>query len=299
MSESEAVCPSEWASIREALLQQLESDRLLGVRAIPVALATVAPRGASSRPHAPTARADVVRSESSPASRPPREPVRRPVETREPAPRRSNSAAGSGAALTERDRRLAVLDEGQVKDCRKCGLCESRTQTVFGSGSSTARIVFVGEAPGFEEDRQGIPFVGRAGELLTNMIRAMGLTRDQVYICNVLKCRPPNNRTPAADEIAACSPYLFEQLSVIEPEVIVALGAPAARTLLNTTSSIGALRGRFHDFQASGTPLSGRTIPLMPTYHPAYLLRTPSDKAKTWADLQAVMERLGLPLPTR
>lgn len=200
----------------------------------------------------------------------------------------------------DRDQASALdqIDVERVKGCRKCGLCETRTNTVFGVGSSSARLVFVGEAPGFEEDAQGIPFVGRAGELLDKMIVAMGLKRDEVYICNVLKCRPPNNRTPGADEIAACSPYLFEQLSIIKPEVIVALGAPAARTMLNTDDAIGRLRGKFYDFHLPGSAMAGEPIPLMPTYHPAYLLRTPQDKAKTWADLQQVMQRLGLPSRT-
>ncbi len=202
-------------------------------------------------------------------------------------------AVGTGADQAEA---LARLDAEQVTDCRKCGLCERRTKTVFGSGSPRARLVFVGEAPGFEEDRQGLPFVGRAGDLLTRMIVAMGLRREDVYICNVLKCRPPQNRDPSADEIVSCRPYLFEQLSIIQPEVIVALGAPAARTLLDTTESIGRLRGRFHDFHISGSAMTGDPTPLMPTYHPAYLLRSPDQKAKAWSDLQAVMKRLDLPL---
>jgi DNA polymerase len=167
---------------------------------------------------------------------------------------------------------------------------------VFGQGSANAAVVFVGEAPGFEEDRQGLAFVGPAGQLLTRMIVAMTLTREEVFICNVLKCRPPNNRDPAPDEVAACSPYLMKQLEIIQPEVIVALGAPAARTLLGTKASIGQLRGRFHDFYLEG-PLGGSAIPLMPTYHPAYLLRSPNQKAKSWADLQVVMEKLGLKRP--
>ncbi|MCH7721123.1 MAG: uracil-DNA glycosylase, partial [Planctomycetes bacterium] len=147
-----------------------------------------------------------------------------------------------------KDKRLKVLDEEQVKSCTKCGLAETRKKTVFGQGNGAARLVFVGEAPGADEDRQGLAFVGRAGQLLTRMIEAMGLTRDQVFICNLLKCRPPNNRDPAPDELRSCSPYLMEQLSIIEPEVIVALGAPATRLLLNTNDSIGRLRGRFHEF---------------------------------------------------
>jgi DNA polymerase len=192
---------------------------------------------------------------------------------------------------------LRALDEGEVRACTKCDLSKTRTQTVFGQGDPAARLVFVGEAPGFEEDRQGQAFVGRAGQLLTRMIVAMGLTRDEVFICNVLKCRPPGNRDPLADEILACSPYLEQQLRIIEPEVLVALGAPAAKTLLNTTASIGKLRGRFHEYLPAG--LAGGAIPTMPTYHPAYLLRNPGEKRKVWEDLQMVMDLLGLPLPSR
>jgi DNA polymerase len=240
--------------VRGALAQQLESDRLLGVREVPFVMPAM---GGGS-------------SDASGA--------------REAGAREAGDAAST----------LAALDESQVKGCRKCPLCESRTNTVFGSGAANARLVFVGEAPGFEEDRQGLPFVGKAGHLLTRMIEAMGLNRDDVYICNVLKCRPPNNRDPAAEEINACRDYLFEQLSIIEPEVIVALGAPAARTLLNTNEGIGRLRGRFHDFYISGTSMVGAPTPLMPTYHPAYLLRSPGEKGKAWADLQMVMGKLGL-----
>jgi len=210
--------------------------------------------------------------------------------------RRSSS---TGLPTEEKTRLLRVLDREQVKGCTKCRLSEGRTNTVFGVGNPDARLVFVGEGPGFDEDRQGEPFVGRAGDLLNKMIVAMGLRREDVYICNVVKCRPPNNRDPEADEIAACSPYLFEQLRTIEPEVIVALGAPAARTLLRTSEAIGRLRGRFHDFQVGDPMGDGDMVPLMPTYHPAYLLRSPSQKGKTWADLQMVMARLGLSMPPR
>jgi DNA polymerase len=209
------------------------------------------------------------------------------------------AAAGSAASLADKRSQLAELDETQVKGCRKCRLCEGRTQTVFGQGNPDARLVFVGEAPGFEEDRQGLAFVGRAGQLLTKMIAAMGLARDDVYICNVIKCRPPNNREPAADEILACSGYLRRQLEIIQPEVLVALGAPAAKTLLNTADSIGKLRGRFHDYFFSGITGSGPSVPLMPTYHPAYLLRSPEEKRKAWEDLQMVMHLLELPLLQR
>lgn len=205
-------------------------------------------------------------------------------------------AARIPANREDRATRLETL-RAQVRNCRKCVLCEARKQTVFGQGNPTARIVFVGEGPGYEEDQQGLAFVGPAGQLLTRMIIAMGLTRDEVYICNVVKCRPPGNRTPAVEEIQACNPFLREQLEIIAPEVIVALGAPASQTLLNTGLPIGRLRGRFHEYYLSGQPGDGPAIPVMPTYHPAYLLRTPGDKGKTWDDLQQVMARLGLPVP--
>ncbi len=209
-------------------------------------------------------------------------------------------AAVSPEELADRARRLAEIDEGEVRGCRRCGLAAGRTKTVFGVGSPAARIVFVGEGPGHDEDLSGIPFVGRAGELLTAMIQnGMGLRRDEVYICNVVKCRPPNNRTPAPDEIAACKDYLWRQLEIIRPQVIVALGAPATQTLLNTREGIGQLRGRFHEYYLGGSALGGEAIPLMPTYHPAYLLRSPGEKAKAWADLKMVMALLSLPLPVR
>ena len=212
------------------------------------------------------------------------------------APQRNlvdGAVLGTGAKL----QRLRLLDETQVKSCRKCSLCETRTHTVFGQGDPDARLVFVGEAPGFEEDQKGLPFVGRAGELLTRMIAAMGLSREQVYICNVLKCRPPGNRTPSADEMLTCGPYLREQIEVIRPQVLVALGAPASKTLLNTTETIGRLRGRLHPFYFSGNADVGPSIPLMPTFHPAYLLRSPDEKRKAWDDLKLVMELLQLPIP--
>ena len=199
--------------------------------------------------------------------------------------------------LSQRNEALGNLDEQHVKGCIKCQLHETRTNTVFGQGNTAARLVFVGEAPGREEDLQGLAFVGRAGQLLTKMIAAMGLTRDEVFICNILKCRPPDNRDPAPDEIASCWPYLDEQLQIIQPEVIVALGRPAAQTLLRTKESIGRLRGQWHDYYISGIPMVGEATPLMATYHPAYLLRNPADKNKAWSDLQQVMQKLGMKMP--
>lgn len=172
-----------------------------------------------------------------------------------------------------------------ITNCTLCKLCRNRTQVVFGVGNPNAELVFVGEAPGFDEDQQGIPFVGKAGQLLTKMIAAMGLPRDEVYICNVVKCRPPGNRNPELDEIALCEPFLFKQLEIIHPRVLVALGKFAAQTLLNTTEPISRLRGRWFEY---------RGIRLMPTFHPSYLLRSPEEKHKAWEDLQKVMAELGL-----
>lgn len=184
----------------------------------------------------------------------------------------------------ESDALAAVREE--LGECTRCRLHAGRTTLVFGEGSPAASLVFVGEGPGFDEDRQGRPFVGRAGRLLDKMIQALGLQRPEVYICNVVKCRPPNNRTPNPDEIETCSPFLFKQLQVLQPKVICALGACAAQTLLATTSSISRLRGKAH---------SWRGTPLVCTYHPAYLLRTPTQKAATWADLLLVRSLLTAP----
>jgi len=168
-------------------------------------------------------------------------------------------------------------------DCRRCALWETRKQIVFGGGSQTAPVLFVGEAPGRDEDLQGEPFVGEAGQLLSKMITAMGYERSGVYICNLLKCRPPENRNPSPAEIAQCSPFLLRQVKSVTPKVIVALGTFAAQTLLASTEPISRLRGRFHDYHG---------IPLMPTFHPAYLLRSPEKKREVWADLQQVMKLL-------
>lgn len=198
-------------------------------------------------------------------------------------------------SVEEARQALEQLDQKHVVGCKKCRLHEHRTQTVFGVGNPRPELVFVGEGPGADEDAQGVPFIGRAGQLLTQMIAAMTLTREQVYICNVVKCRPPGNRTPLDDEMATCAPYLFRQLALLRPKVIVALGRPAAQTLLATKVAISKLRGQFHDFPPPG--LGGLGLPnarLMPTFHPAYLLRNPPAKKDAWADLQAVMQLLGL-----
>lgn len=169
-------------------------------------------------------------------------------------------------------------------DCRRCGLAAGRRHIVFGSGNPQAKLVFVGEGPGQEEDQQGEPFVGAAGQLLTKIIQAMNLGRDDVYICNIIKCRPPGNRNPAPDEIAACSPFLDRQLAAIRPGFICALGTFAAQTLLASTVPISKLRGKFYSY---------RGVRVMPTYHPAFLLRNPERKRDVWADIQKLMREVG------
>ncbi len=175
-----------------------------------------------------------------------------------------------------------------IGDCTRCRLHKSRTNIVFGVGNPRAELVFVGEGPGHDEDLQAEPFVGRAGQLLTQMIEAMGIERRDVYICNVVKCRPPENRTPEKDEIATCSPFLLRQLAVISPKVIVCLGAVAAQTLLGVNASISRIRGQWYDYRGSR---------MMVTYHPAYLLRNPNAKPEVWRDLKQVMAVLGLKPP--
>jgi uracil-DNA glycosylase family 4 len=202
--------------------------------------------------------------------------------------------------MTESEARQALrqLEEGHVRNCTKCGLHAGRKQAVFGEGSARPPLVFVGEGPGAEEDQQGRPFVGRAGQLLTRMIAAMTLTRDQVYICNIVKCRPPGNRAPTDQEADTCWPYLCRQLAILRPKVIVALGRPASQVLLQTKAPIGRLRGEFQAFPPPGLHHLGLpTTKVMPTFHPAYLLRSPGEKAKSWEDLKQVMGLLGIPLP--
>ncbi|RMF43533.1 MAG: uracil-DNA glycosylase [Deltaproteobacteria bacterium] len=190
-------------------------------------------------------------------------------------------AAGSWCpAVTES---LESIRE-DLGDCQRCKLARERNRIVFGVGNPRARLVLVGEGPGREEDRRGEPFVGEAGQLLDRILAAMGLDRSQVYICNVVKCRPPGNRDPEEDEISACEPFLLRQLKVIEPEVIMTLGRYASQTLLRQTAPMGRLRGHWHSYQG---------IPVMPTWHPAYLLRNPEKKREVWEDVKLVLHRLG------
>lgn len=183
------------------------------------------------------------------------------------------------------DCRIESLDEieAELSNCQACSLCKDRNKLVFGVGNPKAQLVLVGEAPGREEDMQGYPFVGEAGQLLDRILLAMKLSREQVYICNVIKCRPPQDRDPQPEEIADCEQFLKRQLAAIKPQMIVTLGRFAAQTLLRSSESMDKLRGHWHEYQ---------DIPLMPTYHPAYLLRTPSGKRDVWEDMKQVMHRL-------
>jgi uracil-DNA glycosylase len=195
---------------------------------------------------------------------------------------------------------LKIIRE-DLGDCTRCPLHkQGRKQIVFGVGNPEAELMFVGEGPGADEDEQGEPFVGRAGQLLNNMIKAMGITREQVYIANIVKCRPPGNRTPEREECDTCSPFLMRQIAVIKPKVIVALGATAAKTLLAMNSSMMQLRGRFYDFKPTGVRSDDpdwQGCKLAVTYHPAFLLRDPRQKGEAWKDLQMVMKELGLKAP--
>jgi uracil-DNA glycosylase len=209
------------------------------------------------------------------SSIPPRKPIAAPPSI---APAVTDSAAA-----------LRIIRE-DIGDCTRCALHKGRNKLVFGDGSPDARLMFVGEGPGADEDAQGLPFVGKAGQLLNNMITAMGLKREEVYIANVVKCRPPQNRTPEPDEANTCSPFLFQQIDAIRPEVIVALGATAATYLLGQRQPLAGLRGRVHTWRGSK---------LIVTYHPAYLLRDPRQKKEAWADLQIAMRELGLKPPAK
>jgi len=197
---------------------------------------------------------------------------------------------------------LRIIRE-DLGDCTRCRLHkQGRKQIVFGVGNPNADLMFIGEAPGADEDQQGEPFVGRAGQLLTNMIKAMGLEREQVYIANIIKCRPPNNRTPERDECETCSPFLMRQVATIKPKVIVALGAVAAKTLLAINDSMSNLRGRWYEFKPTGVRSNDPNwsgAKLAVTYHPAFLLRDPRQKKEAWKDLQMVMKELGLKAPAK
>lgn len=201
------------------------------------------------------------------------------------SPNATAKSSGDQSSMSVKERRFQLIEElrREMLDCHKCPLGKTRTNLVFGVGNPMADLMFVGEAPGRDEDLQGEPFVGRAGQLLTKIIEAIGMKRSDVYIANVLKCRPPANRNPLPDEIVPCIPYLLKQIEIIQPKVLCALGTFAAQTLLNTKAPVGTLRGKFHDYKG---------IPMMVTFHPAYLLRNPNDKAKVWEDMKKVRDLL-------
>jgi len=249
----------------------LRAERALGIHSIPIAS-----RKSTEKPVAPT----VV------------QPVRPAVSQQTlVAPLLSQPLDAPVLSRDAKTVRLKALHNNEVRDCMKCRLCETRTNTVFGEGDPDSKIFFIGEGPGENEDLQGRPFVGRAGELLNKWIVAMGLKREQVFIANIVKCRPPGNREPAPDEVATCTPYLERQLEIIRPRVIMTLGRPSSQYMLQTKISMGKMRGQWHAWRA---------IKLMPTYHPAYVLRnyTYETRAAVWSDLQMVMKELNLPIPT-
>lgn len=205
--------------------------------------------------------------------------------SRRPDPR---PASGEAPPPPERTGGREALDAlaARAAACEDCRLCEQRRSVVFGEGDSGARVMFIGEGPGAEEDRSGRPFVGQAGKVLDAMIRAMGLARTEVYITNIVKCRPPGNRNPKEEEVAACAPYLDRQIELIRPDVIVALGKPASHRLTGTRKPIGALRGTWHSY---------KRIPMMPVFHPAFMLRNPLAKREAWNDLKLIVKRLAGP----
>jgi DNA polymerase len=244
-------------------------------------------QGAWAAPGGPSARNELAETDAAP------EPVDDlPVAPDAPVP--PAVFASPVSALTRKP--LPQIRE-ELGDCTRCKLHTTRKSIVFGVGAPDAQLMFVGEAPGEQEDRRGEPFVGPAGQLLDKMIEAMGWTRDSVYIANTTKCRPPNNRNPQIDELSQCMPFLDQQIASIAPRVIVALGRPAANQLLERDVPISALRGKFHDFPRS---IGGAHLKIMPTFHPAYLLREPAKKRLAWDDLKLViaeLERLGITPP--
>jgi uracil-DNA glycosylase family 4 len=271
---------SELRFLTEALRAHAEWQQACGSAALPQG--SLQPSVVSSQLREPGSASALVEAVAQSLPEPPRERSAGQV-----APPKLK-AENSQLTTEERERRLTVL-ASEVAACTKCVLHSERAQTVFARGNGSSGLCFVGEGPGADEDAQGFPFVGAAGQLLDKMIAAMGIERDDVYVCNIVKCRPPKNRTPEPDEMNACMPYLVEQLSLIEPQVIVALGKTAVQGLFGTAEGITRIRGRWRLYQ-------GR-IAVMPTFHPAYLLRNPAAKREVWADLQLVLKHLGRTVP--
>ncbi len=274
--------------LRKVLQQRLESLRRAGVSHLPRPTADAKKPMAAAPPlqvavETPSPTPRTVDEVTPPVDVPAATPAVESPSLFSPEPK---VAVRPAAAPVDRVAALRVLQE-EVAACTRCAhLAKTRTQTVFGVGNPHPRIVFMGEAPGFDEDKQGEPFVGAAGQLLTRIIEnGMGLRRSDVYILNTLKCRPPNNRTPEPEEVANCRGFFEQQLDILQPEYIVCLGAVAALNVLETKLAVGRLRGRFHDY---------RGIKVLVTYHPAYLLRNPDDKRKTWDDIKMLMRDMGM-----
>jgi DNA polymerase len=273
----------------------LRAERAFGLNQIP----TPAEASEAAAPQVESSQHDARDQELHPA--PKATPGSNLFGVPEPAPQRSGAQlpiAPAGPFTTpelsveEKRARLIAMDNNEVRGCTRCRLHERRTHTVFGEGAPDAKIFFIGEGPGENEDLSGRPFVGKAGQLLDKQIAAMGLRREEVMIANIVKCRPPGNREPAPDEVATCTPYLERQLEIVRPRVIVTLGKPAAQHMLQSKLSMSRLRGQWHEW---------RGIKLMPTFHPAYLLRsyTRENREMVWSDLQEVMREVGLRIPSR
>jgi DNA polymerase len=257
------------------LLAQLSAEPQLAPMPVPASEPGPHPSAPTAAPAAWETASQPVFSQEN--AIPPRKPMQAPPEIALAVPPAERASA------------LQIIRD-EIGDCTRCALHTGRHKLVFGDGDPAARLMFVGEGPGADEDAQGLPFVGRAGQLLNNMINAMGLKREQVYIANVVKCRPPGNRTPEPEEGNTCSPFLFRQIDVVRPDVLVALGATAATYLLGSRQPLAGLRGRVH---------SVRGTKLIVTYHPAYLLRDPRQKKEAWLDLQIAMRELGLKPPAK
>ena len=293
------------ARAQRILRQHLLTDHLFGVNTVPTSGSSVTPAAISSEslssasppaPPVPQASASQRSRESFHLQAP------SPVAVTHDLTHAGESvwakitipnAAGNASLNTdEKQQLLDQMNQLEVTTCKQCDLCQGRTQTVFGEGSVKADLMFIGEGPGRDEDQQGRPLVGKPGELLGKMIVAMGFKQEEVYIANVVKCRPPNNRTPALSQVQACGEYLLRQIAIIQPKVIVTLGGPAANLLLDTPEGITKIRGNWHSFDALKP--DGPSIDVMPTFHPAYLLRsyTKDNREKVWKDLQAVISRL-------
>ena len=268
----------ELAELASALRAHVELAAAAGATGLPAATAELAESRRS------------VADGASPPEPPPERSSSPPAPASEPGPAPEPPRPPPSASRGEPGERLVALQD-EVRSCTRCRLHETRKNTVFARGSGSSGVCFIGEGPGADEDAQGLPFVGPAGQLLDRMIGAMGLVRDEVYVCNIVKCRPPKNRKPEPDETEACMPYLAEQLDLLEPQVIVLLGATAVEGLLGVKGGITRLRGTWRLYR-------GRT-PVMPTFHPAYLLRNERAKRDVWMDLQEVMKQIGRPVPSR